>query len=200
MSRVDFTADLRVLFKFPTWRAYHMILLYFDLWQMNLCFFYTIHQYLQQIAERYQWLSPIGYLFLIIRFMRRVEYYLSNLRRDWLGSGLSTRDRFPLVVNLAGNLDTFIFWFVTDESLLFLYNSSVSSANCWTLPMIKPYWILVFDNQIYEESGVLFVQPPSGLTRIGIIHSWPFPLSCEPCRESCMTCWFNESVAFWLFR
>ena len=46
----------------------------------------------------------IGYLFLIIRFMRRVEYYLSNLRRDWLGSGLSTRDRFPLVVNLAGNL------------------------------------------------------------------------------------------------
>ena len=96
--------------------------------------------------------------------------------------------------------DTFIFWFVTDESLLFLYNSSVSSTNCWTLPMIKPYWILVFDNQIYEESGVLFVQPPSGLTRIGIIHSWPFPLSCEPCRESCMTCWFNESVAFWLFR
>ena len=85
-------------------------------------------------------------------------------------------------------------------SAFFLYNSSVSSANCWTLPMIKPYWILVFDNQIYEESGVLFVQPPSGLTRIGIIHSWPFPLSCEPCRESCMTCWFNESVAFWLFR
>ena len=80
--------------------------------------------------------------------------------------------------------DTFIFWFVTDESLLFLYNSSVSSTNCWTLPMIKPYWILVFDNQIYEESGVLFVQPPSGLTRIGIIHLWPFPLSCEPCRES----------------
>ena len=104
MSRVDFTADLRVLFKFPTWRAYHMILLYFDLWQMNLFFFYTTHQYLQQIAERYQWLSPIGYLFLIIRFMRRVEYYLSNLRRDWLGSGLSTYDRFPLVVNLAGNL------------------------------------------------------------------------------------------------
>ena len=28
MSRVDFTADLRVLFKPPTWRAYHMILLY----------------------------------------------------------------------------------------------------------------------------------------------------------------------------
>ena len=82
-----------------TWYFYILIC---DRWIS--AFFYTTHQYLQQIAERYQWLSPIGYLFLIIRFMRRVEYYLSNLRRDWLGSGLSTYDRFPLVVNLAGNL------------------------------------------------------------------------------------------------